>query len=105
MQAFSPNSTAASVPVNDSTASPPQLEVDTAIQEVEWLFAVLRGGRTSLHTLRIEPTQTGATIMQLLREEFTKTKKIKRWFHSRIVIEDAVISPVSEKFFHGFVRL
>jgi hypothetical protein len=105
MQASSVKSTTTSVPFSGGTASLPQSEVGTAIQEVEWLFAVLRGSRTSLHTLRIKPTQTGATVMQLLRKEFTEIMTAKRWFHLRIAIEDAIISPVSEEFFHGFVRL
>ncbi|KZM19530.1 hypothetical protein ST47_g9364 [Ascochyta rabiei] len=92
MQASSRESTVASVPISGSTSWPLQPDVGAVVQEVEWLFAVTRGGRTLLYTLRIKPIQTGATVMQLLRKEFTETIAAKRWFSLCIVTEDAVIS-------------
>jgi hypothetical protein len=89
----------ACAPSNSGTAGAGQKNTGPSrltTAEIEWLFALSHNGRVRLHALPVKPTQTGATIMQILKKEYKEVNPAKRWFHTRVVIEDAVISPVSE---------
>jgi hypothetical protein len=86
----------ACAPSNSGTAGLGQKNTGPTAVETEWLFALSHNGRIRLHALPVKPTQTGATIMQILKKEYKEVNPAKRWFHTRVVIEDAVISPVSE---------
>lgn len=89
----------ACAPSNSGTAGAGQKNTGPSrltTAEIEWLFALSHNGRVRLHALPVKPTQTGATIMQVLRKECKEVIPARRWFHTRVVIEDAVISPVSE---------
>lgn len=58
------------------------------------LFALTQGGKVQLHVLQLHPAQTGATTMYLLKKEYKATRSLRDWFRTRLVIEDATISPV-----------
>ncbi|KAH6615126.1 hypothetical protein C7974DRAFT_379998 [Boeremia exigua] len=77
-----------------SSTRPTQQDGSIITQETECLFAIMKNGRVLLFAMRIWPTQTGATIMQLLKKEYNASASTQRWFATRVVIEDAVISPL-----------
>src|SRR5690349_5587561 len=59
------------------------------------LFALAHGGEVQLHVLQVHPTQTGVTTMYLLKKEYKATRSLRDWFRTRLVIEDATVSPES----------
>jgi hypothetical protein len=75
--------------------SPPRAASNLLSQGVEWRFVVLEKGQPVLHTLKLEPNQTGETVMRLLRQKCKVNKAIGNWFHASVKLEDAIISPVS----------
>ncbi|KAF3053097.1 hypothetical protein E8E11_006405 [Didymella keratinophila] len=84
----------ACAPTKTGHAAPDQKDAGNTATETEWLFALSHNGRVHLYALPVKPTQTGATIMQVLRKEYKEVNPGKRWFRTRVVIEDAVISPL-----------
>ena len=67
----------------------------SADQEIDWLIAIPKKGQTLLYLLPIRQSQTGATIMSIIKKEYEMVQPTRRWFLSNIELEDAAIFLVS----------
>lgn len=64
-------------------------------QVVQWWFVIKSNNKTTLHLLNLLDSQTGATVMHILRDEYKRAKSTSYWHHTRPQIEEAVLSSVS----------
>jgi hypothetical protein len=68
-------------------ASPPQ-----TVQV--WLI-IGANGKFTLFLLNLTDTQTVVTVMHILRKKYKACKPKFLWYHTRVQIEEAELSPVS----------